>query len=312
MFPLEPEWLWAGLHLLLVVLFCADAWIRRRTSSNDSVSAAATMRSAAWAAALWIAAALLFSWVVGHALGQQAATEYLAGYGIEEALSIDNLFVFLLLFTSLQLNAQQQRRVFFWGLAGAVLLRACAIAAGVSLFQKFFWAQMFMGGFLILTAAQMLLTRRQQQKPRWMNRLEQWMGLRISPAPEGSNPHPWKSKKFIFALLLIQAVDLLFAADSIPAVLAVTHNFFIVYASNIFAVVGMRALYFVIAGLLEQLTLLHYGLALILFLAGAKLLLAPIWPISAVASLAALGMILTVSVTGSLLQMRRGERISNR
>ncbi len=312
MFLHEPEWLWAGLHLLLVMLFCADALLRRARLGSHSAAAAGILRPALWATALWIAAALVFAVVIHHAMGKLAATEYLAGYGIEEALSIDNLFVFLLLFRSLQLDAQQQHRIFFWGLAGAVLLRACAIAAGVSLFQKFIWVQLLMGGFLIAAAVHMFFPRKQPQKSGWIGRWTQWAGLRIPSAQEGRNPHPWKSKQFIFALLLVQVVDLIFAVDSIPAVLAVTHNFFIVYASNIFAVAGMRALYFVIAGLLERLSLLHYGLAAILLLAGAKLLLAPIWTISAAASLAALGLILALTVAASLLHMRRSAGSASR
>jgi tellurite resistance protein TerC len=250
---------------------------------------------------MWIVAALLFAGLIHHALNRQAATEYLAGYGIEEALSIDNLFVFLVLFRALHLDTHQQRRIFFWGLAGAFILRACAIAAGVSLFQKFFWVQICTGGFLIVTAVHTLTARRQPQQSSWMGGLAQRLGLQVASRQDGQSQRSWKSKGFLLALLLVQVADLLFAMDSIPAVLAVTHNFFIVYASNIFAVAGMRALYFVIADFLERLSLLHYGLGSILLLAGAKLLLAPICTISATASLAALGFILAVTAGASLL-----------
>ena len=298
MFLHEPGWLWVSLHLALAALFCADGWLRRdaRADGDRGIT-----RQAVWATVLWIAAALLFAGLIHHAINRQAATEYLAGYGIEEALSIDNLFVFLVLFRSLHLDVHQQRRIFFWGLAGAFFLRACAIATGVSLFQKFFWVQICTGGFLIVTAVHMLAARRQPQKPFWMGRLAQMLGLKIASRQESRSPHLWKKREFLLALLFMQIVDLLFAMDSIPAVLAVTHNLFIVYASNIFAVAGMRALYFVIAGFLERLSLLHYGLGSILLLAGAKLLLAPICTISATASLAALGFILAVTAGASLL-----------
>ncbi len=298
MFLHEPGWLWVGLHILLAALFCADGWLRSGVRADDSRSAT---RRAVWATLMWIVAALLFAGLIHHALNRQAATEYLAGYGIEEALSIDNLFVFLVLFRALHLDTHQQRRIFFWGLAGAFILRACAIAAGVSLFQKFFWVQICTGGFLIVTAVHTLTARRQPQQSSWMGGLAQRLGLQVASRQDGQSQRSWKSKGFLLALLLVQVADLLFAMDSIPAVLAVTHNFFIVYASNIFAVAGMRALYFVIADFLERLSLLHYGLGSILLLAGAKLLLAPICTISATASLAALGFILAVTAGASLL-----------
>ncbi len=298
MFLHEPGWLWVVLHLVLAALFCADGWLRRGARAGDD---RATTLHAVWATVLWIAAALLFAGLIYHALNRQAATEYLAGYGMEEALSIDNLFVFLVLFRSLHLDVQQQRRIFFWGLAGAFFLRACAIAAGVSIFRKFFWVQICTGGFLIVTAVHMLAARRQPQKPSWMGRLAQMLGLKVASRQKSRGQYPWRKREFLLTLLFVQIVDLLFAMDSIPAVLAVTHNLFIVYASNIFAVAGMRALYFVIAGFLERLSLLHYGLGAILLLAGAKLLLAPIWTVSATATLAALGFILAVTAGASLL-----------
>jgi tellurite resistance protein TerC len=297
-----PIWLWIALHAVLLALLFVDGWWQRasriqRTSTQD--------RFSLWAAALWIAAALLYALAVNHALGRQAATEYLAGYGIEEALSIDNLFVFLVLFRSLHLDARQQHRIFFWGLAGAWFLRACAIAAGVSLLQKFFWMQVCMGAFLTLAGAHMLFVGKQEQQPRWLTAAVRRLSQPIPSRNEGQNPRPWKNKQFLAVLLLVQMADLLFAVDSIPAVLAVTHNFFLVYASNIFAVAGMRALYFVIAGLLERLPLLHYGLAAILLLAGGKLLLSPVWQVSATVSLEAIGVILSATIAASWLHVRR-------
>ena len=308
MFAQAPLWLWATLHLVLIVLIASDGWLWRAQNKAVADGSFQPLRPALAATALWIAAALLFSLGIAHTLGWLAATQYLAGYGMEQSLSIDNLFVFLLLFRTLHLDARQQRRVFFWGLAGAILLRTCALAAGVALFQKFFWVQLCMGLFLLAAAVHMLLARRREQQPGmqqmgWMGKLAQRMGVQLAPQNSSTEPHFW-NKPFLAALLLVQIADLLFAVDSIPAVLAVTHNFFLVYASNVFALIGMRALYFVLAGLLERLAYLHYGLATILLLAGGKLLLSSVWPVPASATLAALAAILAVTAAASLRQMR--------
>ena len=309
-----PLWLWIAFHLLLLALLALEIRVQRHVQIPPSAKQPAldpvptSHNSAFWMTAVWIAAALLFALVIGHVLHPKFAAEYLAGYGIEESLSIDNLFVFLLLFRSFQLDWKQQRRVLFWGVLGAILLRACMIAAGLTLIRAFAWVHYAFGILLLLAALRLLRPHPAQAPPRWIAWLTRLLPVSMRPAGNSffvREDGRLRATQLLLALVVIEITDLFFAVDSIPAVLAVSHHTFVVYTSNIFAVMGLRSLYFVVAGMLERLKWLHYGLAAILLFTGAKMLLEPRIEISIALSLGVLGTVLALTTLVSLRQIRK-------
>jgi tellurite resistance protein TerC len=256
----------------------------------------------------------LFALVVYRALSQQYALEYLAGYGIEESLSIDNLFVFLVLFQAFGLKLTQQRRVLFFGVLGAIVMRAAMILAGIQLLDRFSWMNYIFGAILLYTAFHLLRKSLQSRPERplfWMD----WLS-RHPPMAREKHPNRFFVREeghlrftpLFIALLAIETTDLVFATDSIPAVLAVSHHPFIVYSSNIFAVLGLRSLYFALASVLQRLHKLRYGLVAILIFVGGKMMLSnfvtvPIW-----VSLAVLGSAVTITAIWSLLSEAPAKR----
>jgi tellurite resistance protein TerC len=301
MFGGAPLWLWLLFHALVFGLLTVD-WAFTRTAREEH----ALSRRANWLTGVWIAAALLFALVVYRALSQRYALEYLAGYGIEESLSIDNLFVFLVLFQAFGLKLAQQRRVLFFGVVGAIVMRAAMILAGIQLLHTFSWMNYIFGAILLYTAFH-LLRKSIQSRP---DRPLFWMDWLSRHPPMAREKHPYRFfvleeghlrfTPLFIALLAIETTDLLFATDSIPAVLAVSHHPFIVYSSNIFAVLGLRSLYFALASVLQRLHKLRYGLVAILIFVGGKMMLSnfitiPIW-----VSLAVLGSAVTITAIWSL------------
>jgi tellurite resistance protein TerC len=283
-----PIWLWVFFHLLLLALLALDLALTYHARAKDA------QEHAIGSTLVWIGSALLFSLLVGHAMGVPSAVKYLTAYGIEGSLSADNLLVFLVVFRSFGLVAEQQRRVLFWGVLGAVLMRACMIAAGLTLLRLFSWASELFAIVLFLAAIHLLRQKTgapDAPLPRWTSALSRYFPL--SDAPPTKHFFVWERRRLLgtqllLALVTIEITDLLFAVDSVPAVLAVTSHPFLVWSSNIFAVMGLRSLYFVLAGLLQRLRLLHYGLAVVLVFVGAKLLLARVVEVPVVVSLAVL------------------------
>jgi tellurite resistance protein TerC len=306
-----PLWLWLLFHALVFGLLVVD-WAVTRKAREERV----LVRRANWLTAVWIAAALLFALVVYQALSQRYALEYLTGYGIEESLSIDNLFVFLVLFQAFGLKLTQQRRVLFFGVLGAILMRAAMIFAGIQLLNAFSWMNYIFGAILLYTAFHLLrksIQSRPERPPFWMD----WLS-RHPPMARGKHPYQFFVREeghlrftpLFIALVAIETTDLLFATDSIPAVLAVSHHPFIVYSSNIFAVLGLRSLYFALAFVMQRLHKLRYGLVAILFFVGGKMMLGnfitvPIW-----VSLTVLGSAVTVTAVWSLATDRQTEENS--
>jgi tellurite resistance protein TerC len=301
MFGGAPLWLWLLFHAVVFGLLAVD-WACTRTAREEHALA----RRANWLTGVWIAAALLFALVVYRALSKRYALEYLAGYGIEESLSIDNLFVFLVLFQAFGLKLTQQRRVLFFGVVGAIVMRAAMILAGIQLLDTFSWMNYIFGAILLYTAFY-LLRKSIQSRP---DRPLFWMDWLSRHPPMAREKHPYRFfvreeghlrfTPLFIALLAIETTDLLFATDSIPAVLAVSHHPFIVYSSNIFAVLGLRSLYFALASVLQRLHKLRYGLVAILIFVGGKMMLSnfitiPIW-----VSLAVLGSAVTITAIWSL------------
>ena len=275
------------------------------------------MREALTWVGVWVTLALLFNlgiylgWVgpyLGMAARQQAALEFLTGYVIELSLSVDNVFVFALLFGYFQVLPRYQHRVLFWGILGALVMRAAMIFAGVALLHAFHWVIYVFAVILIFGGIKMWRSHALEIDPQ----KNPVLGLvrRILPVAEGDHGQSFFIRRngafavtpLFVVLVLVEWTDLVFAVDSIPAVLAVTVDPFIVFTSNVMAILGLRSLYFALAGVMERFHLLHYGLAAILVFVGAKMLLADIYKVPTVAALGIVAGILVVSVIASLLR----------
>lgn len=303
-----PLWLWVVFHLLILALLGLDHGVTRRAQKHPANHADV------WLTLIWVTAALLFAVLIGYALRPQFAAEYLAGYGIEESLSIDNMFVFLIVFRSFGVASRQQHRILFWGVLGAIVMRAAMIAAGLTLVHLFAWMNYIFGAILLIAALRLMRkhnAKQPGQQPRWVVFLAKYLPLSANAETDYFFVREHGSLRcttLFLVLIVIELTDLFFALDSIPAVLAVSHHPFVVYSSNIFAVMGLRSLYFVIAGLLERFHLLHYGLAAILLFVGAKMLLSHVIEIPIAVSLGVLGTVISITVLLSvLIRPRRSE-----
>jgi tellurite resistance protein TerC len=249
-----PLTYWIGFHAVVLLLLVVDLVLLGRSSEGPRFRSAL-----AWTIFL-IVLALGFAGFLLHTQGPEHALEFVSGYVLEGSLSIDNLFVFLVLFDSFGLTVAEQHRALLYGVLGAIVLRAFFIVAGVALLDRF-EAMQYIFGALLLYAAWRLA--RQKKGGEAAPTITQWVQNR-----------GWRVSPMLLAVITIEVTDLVFAIDSVPAVLGVTHDTFIVYTSNIFAILGLRSLYFVLQGLLHRLHLLHYGLAAILAFVGAKMIAA--------------------------------------
>jgi tellurite resistance protein TerC len=263
--------------------------------------------------AVWICLALLFNVFVYFSRGQAAALEFLAGYLIEEALSVDNLFVFLLIFSYFRVPALYQHKVLFWGILGALLMRASFIIAGVTLIKRFHWVIYVFGGFLILTGIKMLAGEDKEVYPEKNPVLR--LFRRFVPVTENYENGRFflRRQMRLFAtplfvvLLMVETTDVIFALDSIPAILAITVDPFIVYTSNIFAILGLRSIFFALAGLMRLFHYLHYGLSAILVFVGVKMLLGDFYKIPVGLALGVVAAILIISIVASIVLPRKEE-----
>jgi tellurite resistance protein TerC len=248
-----PLTYWIGFHAVVLLLLVIDLVLLGRRQDGPR------FRSALLWTLFLIVLALSFAGFLLHTQGHEHALEFISGYVVEGSLSIDNLFVFLVLFKSFGLTVGEQHRALLYGVLGAIVLRALFILAGVALLDRF-EAMQYIFGVLLLYAAWRLI---RQKKGRQEPTITQWVHKR-----------GWRVSPLLLAVITIEITDLVFAIDSVPAVLGVTHDTFIVYTSNIFAILGLRSLYFVLQGLLHRLHLLHYGLAAILAFVGGKMIAA--------------------------------------
>lgn len=298
--PSNPLSHWVGFHIYLLLLLAAEFGFARRSSP---VSLQKSHRTALAATALWVSAALVFSLFILHTLGKLAATQYLAGYAIEESLSIDNLFIFLLLFRVFRIESQNQPRVLFWGVSGAILMRAFFIVAGLELLARFHWMSYLFAVILLVAAVRLLLPseRTTQDTPpawiAWLSRLHP-----VSPRQDRffvREDDRRMATVLFLALIAIELTDIVFALDSIPAVLSITRHPFLAYTSNIMAVMGLRSLYFLLAHLLGQLRFLHFGLAAVLAFAALKMLSAPWFDVGPLISLFVIATLLAATVAAS-------------
>ncbi len=302
--PPTPLSFWIGFHLLLVLLLAAESLYSRRKGPGQlhATAAAATI--------LWVAAALLFAGGIYLGLGTPGATQYLASYAIEESLSVDNLFVFLLLFRLFQIAPANQPRVLFWGVAGAIIMRGAFIAGGLGLLNRFHEVSYIFAAILLVAAVRLLLPQKAapDSAPRWITWLQRVHPVSLrqdhflvrESSRAGATPRTMITVLFL-ALIAIEFTDIVFALDSIPAVLSITRHPFIAYTSNIMAVMGLRSLYFLLADLLERLKYLHYGLAAVLIFASSKLLAARWIDLGPLTSLAVIVVVLAITIAASLL-----------
>jgi tellurite resistance protein TerC len=263
----------------------------------------------AWSA-LWIGLAAAFAVLVFFWQGRQVALEFVTGYLLELSLSVDNLFIFLLIFRYFAVPEQHQRGVLFWGILGALLMRGAFILAGVGLIQRFHWILYVLGTLLIYSGIRLGLAGEHQVNPaknpavKALRRLlpvtDDYHGGRFFVRGWKGNPGLYATPLLI-VLAVIETTDVLFAVDSIPAVLAVTLNAFIVYTSNVFAILGLRSMYFAVSGLMKVFRFLHYGLALVLILVGLKMVIADRFPVPTHVTLAVVAVVLAASVIASVM-----------
>ena len=313
------SWMWAAFIGFVLAMLALDLFVfGGRKAHRVSVHEAL-----AWVIA-WTSLALVFSvllwWYLrsmfGAEVAQRTTLEFLTGYLIEQSLSIDNMFVFVMIFGYFAVPPELQRRVLLYGVLGAIIMRAGMIFAGVWLVQEFAWLLYVFGAFLLITGFKMLIFANQQPELE-KNPLLRWLRshLRITDGFHGEhffvrqNGLRWATPMFP-VLVLIEASDLVFAVDSIPAIFAVTTDPFIVFTSNIFAIMGLRALYFLLADMAYRFHLLKYGLAIVLVFIGCKMLVAPWWHMPIQWSLATVGGIILISVLLSLTLTKSKTRVT--
>jgi TerC family integral membrane protein len=297
----ETLLLWGLFNVFVFGMLILDLKVFRREAR------AVTIREALIWSIVWIALAMIFCLGIYFAWGEEKAFEFLAGYIIEKSLSVDNLFVFLVIFSYFAVPAEYQHRVLFWGILGALVLRAIFIAAGAALLTTFHWMIYVFGGFLIFTGGKLMVAGDEKIDPeknlalRLLRRVlpvtEEYQGQRFFMRREG---RLWATP-LLLVLVVIETTDLIFAVDSIPAIFAITRDTFIVYTSNVFAILGLRALYFLLAGVMDMFRYLKVGLSFVLCFVGSKMLLVDIYKIPIEISLAVVAAILAVSVLASLL-----------
>ncbi len=302
-----PWWAWLGFHLLILAMLALDLGVFNRKAHAPSMKEAA-----AWSIA-WILLALAFNAVIFKAEGSKAGLEFFTAWVLEKSLSVDNLFVFVLLFAAFRVELRHQHRVLYWGVLGALVMRAVMILAGTALLHRFEWMMYVFGAFLIFTGLKMLFGGEAESDP--TDNLITRLFRRCVPYDEGGgHEHFWSVKngrRFATPLLLVlvsvEVTDLIFAVDSIPAVLAVSRDPFIVYTSNIFAVLGLRSLYFLLAKMMDRFHRLKTGLAFILAFVGLKMCGEHWVEVPVIWSLVVILGILILSVIASLMWPKRPE-----
>jgi tellurite resistance protein TerC len=310
----EP-WMWAAFVAFVLVMVALDLFV----FGGRKVHRVSVKEAAAWSLT-WFALALLFGaglwWHLDATLGREVADtkalEFLTGYLIEKSLSIDNVFVFLLIFSAFKVVPEFQRRVLLYGVLGAIVMRAAMILGGAWLVREFDWVLYVFGAFLVITGVRMLVAADKEPD------LERNPVLRFARrhlrVSEGEHREDFFVVKdgirhvtpLFLVLILVEASDLMFAVDSIPAIFAITTDPFIVFTSNIFAILGLRALYFLLADVASRFHLLKYGLAMVLTFIGVKMLIAPWYHVPVGASLATVSVLIGASVVASVIATRNG------
>jgi tellurite resistance protein TerC len=297
--------LWIGFNVFVLIALLLDLGVFHRKAHKIAIGEAAL-----WTA-LWVGLSILFGWGIWHFYGEQRGLEFYAGYLIEKALSVDNLFVFLVLFRAFQVDEKVQHRVLEWGIIGALVMRGIMIAAGAALVTRFAWMSQVLGVFLVFAAGHLLLQRGQgvtyeknfifRFASKHLRVAKEYHGARFFTRQTGQ----LFATPLFLVLLMVEISDVTFATDSIPAIFGITRDTFLIYTSNAFAILGLRALYFLLAGLLDYLRYLEIGLAAVLVFIGGKMVVEPWWKMSVEGSLGVVAGLLLVTVAASVLAGRK-------
>jgi tellurite resistance protein TerC len=297
--------LWIAFNVFVLGMLAVDLGVFHRKAHSVSIKEATT-----WSL-VWISLAMIFNLGIYFAWGPEKALEFLTGYVIEKSLSVDNLFVFLMIFQYFATPAEYQHRVLFWGILGALILRAIFIATGAALISNFHWMIYIFGAFLVFTGIKMFLQGDEKIEPE-KNPLVRLFErcVPVSKKYHGQNffvKHENKRQAtlLMIVLIVIETTDVIFAVDSIPAIFAVTQDPFIVYTSNVFAILGLRALYFLLAGVMQMFTYLKVGLSFVLCFVGVKMMLVDLYKIPIGASLSVIGGALLLSILASWWTQRK-------
>jgi len=268
------------------------------------------LREALLWSAFWIILALVFNVVIYFWLGFQKGLEFFTAYLVEKSLSVDNLFVFLLIFSYFQVPQKYEHKVLFWGILGALVMRILFILAGITLINKLHWMIYIFGGFLVLVGVRMALPRKEEIHPEKnpvLKLFKLFMPI-TTDFGEGKfflkTPGRYFATPLFIALLVVETTDVVFAVDSVPAVLAITRDPFIAYTSNVFAILGLRSLFFALSGVMRMFIYLKYGLAIILVFIGAKMLISEHYKIPTHLALAVVGGVLAISILISVIESR--------
>ncbi len=303
---MPTTWWWIAFNATVLALLAIDLGVFNRNAHAVSV------REALGSSAVWISLAIGFGLWIGSSMGRQSMLEFYAGYLVEQALSVDNLFVFILIFGYFRIPAELQHRVLFWGIIGALFMRGAMIGAGAVLIAQFHWIIYLFGAFLVFTGAKMAFGGDSEIEPesnpvirlvrRFLPITAKFHGERffVREVIDGKAAKLVATPLFV-VLALVETTDVVFAVDSIPAIFGVTRNPFLVYTSNVFAILGLRSMYFVLAGVIGKFHLLKYGLALVLAFVGMKMVVSEIWPLGIGMSLGVVGALLLGSVLLSLV-----------
>lgn len=314
----ESIWLWIGFNVFVLVLLALDLGVFHRKAHAVSMKEALT-----WSI-VWITLSLLFNLVIylfwdkmvpnSSYTNGEAALAFLTGYLIEKSLSVDNIFVFILIFSFFAVPDQYQHRVLFWGILGALVMRGILIAVGAALLEQFNWIIYVFGAFLIYTGIRMARHQDEELKPD-QNPIVKFF-RRFMPVTENFEDDKFFVRRagtlfatpLFLVLLVVESTDLVFAVDSIPAIFAVTRDPFIVYTSNVCAILGLRALYFLLANVMHQFQYLKLGLSIVLTFIGIKMVIVDLYHIPVGASLAVVASVLTISILASLWKTRSDAR----
>ena len=297
--------LWVTFNLFVLGMLAIDLGVFHRKAHSVSIKEATI-----WSM-VWVSLAMVFNLGIYFTWGQEKALEFLTGYVIEKSLSVDNLFVFLMIFQYFNTPSEYQHRVLFWGILGALILRAIFIATGSALISNFHWMIYVFGAFLVFTGIKMYLQGDEKLEPernpvvrlfeRWVPINKNYHGQHFFLHEDGKT----KATLLTVVLIVIETTDVIFAVDSIPAIFAITRDPFIVYTSNVFAILGLRALYFMLAGVMEMFIYLKVGLSVVLCFVGSKMMLVDVYKIPIGVSLSVIGATLLLSIIASWVVQSR-------
>ncbi|MEJ6982229.1 TerC family protein [Pedobacter sp. P351] len=300
---------WIGFNIFVLLMLALDLGVFNRKAHVVSVKEALT-----WSG-VWICLSLIFNCLVYYWFGEHKAIEFFTGYVIEKSLSVDNIFVFVLVFKYFQIPSIYQHKILFWGILGALIMRVIFIFAGVALIEKFHWTIYLFGIFLIYTGYKMFTEKDKKIEPeknpviRFFKKVmpvtNHLAGEKFFTMENGKR----HATPLFLVLILIETTDVIFAVDSIPAILAITQDTFIVYTSNVFAILGLRSLYFALAQVIHRFIFLSTGLAIILVFVGLKMVMVDVFKIPTFISLIIMAIVITASIVLSLIKTRRDGRL---